>query len=184
MRVPSDHVIRAWEHTWKARKVHICANCGGPIHRGTRYRREVASDQSRRNETFYNLHFHLDCEQPWWQAADEPRLATVGRVSKKVPELSALDPEWANIPLTIKVSTQMLGTIHWDIPEELRRRLLAAKRKSDMLAAIHEIERAFIIFVTALGQALGNRRQAKRLGYHLEELQAFLDGKPFLSLKS
>jgi hypothetical protein len=98
--------------------------------------------------------------------------------------LEALEPVWAEMPLAIKVNVEGLGTIYWDIPEELRRRLLVRKSKAGAVAAIKEIERALTLFVSALGQALGDRRRALQLSYHLEELQGFIEGKPFTSLKA
>jgi hypothetical protein len=164
--------ILSWSgKTFRARKNYCCRNCGGIIPIGVVYHRDVERLGVRRGkDPLRNVHFHLDCDAPWYQPGDTHRLRSLGRLPYQTPPAEVYDREHGYLKPAIAVTSPTLGNLQWQLPSSIAEKLAFVPEAGLAVSAVAEIEYALQIVLTALVDAHGHKRKSMKLNHLLNEI--------------
>lgn len=165
--------IRSWSGIHKAQANYTCVGCGGIIPIGQVHHSFVMSDdEDNPARTAYRIRHHLDCAAPWYQPSDVNRLHNVGRLPRLEPPADALDPLLEDLPaLAFRYRSRSAGTVSWQLPQNLSRRILYCPNLTQRAAAIYELQMALAVQAEALVSCASHAQRAKKLGEVLYDVQ-------------
>lgn len=168
--------IPDWSYkTFRARKNYCCRNCDGIIPSGVVYMRHVERlGPQKGKDPLRNVHIHLDCTAPWYQPEASPRLRHVGKLPGKVPPPSVYDGVSGFLTPAVYVRKDAIGTLQWQLPQNLAQKLAFAPKPGLAITAVAEIETALAIVASALLQAVGHQRKSMKLSHLINEIAAEL----------
>jgi hypothetical protein len=172
--------IPSWsEKTYTARYNYRCACCDGLIPAGTKYLRHVERLGANKGvDPLRNVHVHLDCQAPWYQPESPHRLKSVGKLPHRAPPPDVHDTARYYHKPSIVLVSPTLGTLQWQPPIDLAAKLVAMPNQFISTGAVVEIESTLTIVMTALMQAAGSQRKAKKLSHLIEAITHLLDPVP------
>lgn len=168
----SPYLIPSWSgKVIKARKHHRCENCGGIIIAGTKYARDVVrlgTDKAR--DARRNLHYHLDCEAPWYQGEVVHRTKHIGKLPGGLPPETIAKPGTPYLAPAVAASSNQIGTVQWKLPEHLATRLVHNPNSAGTIGAVAEYEALLAIVLEGAVLASGHQRIAMRLSHLVNEI--------------
>lgn len=165
--------IRSWSGIHKALTNYPCVGCDRSIVVGQVHHSFVMSDDDKNPaHTAYRIRHHLDCAAPWYQPSDVNRLHNVGRIPKAEPPQTALNPLLEDLPpIDIRYRSLTAGTISWQLPTNLSRRILYSPDLVRRTAVIFELQMALATQAETIVACASHTQRSKKLGEVLYDMQ-------------
>ncbi len=157
----------------RARKDYICQNCGGLIPKGLYHDEEVVRlGEAKYKDPLVHWRKHSDCQAPWWQPWEPPKLTSFGRIPKRVSE-TATDQSM-RLGVFAEVKRSELGHVLWFMPPPLSARLFSNRREDVVQHVTNEADTILALTSEALLAAAGNRKLAMQLSHLYDQMRCLI----------
>ena len=169
----TKRVINAWVRKRTARTSHFCRCCENWIWPKKPYLSITLSDQDTpSSEKLSVVHEHLDCQLPWYIAADRSPTHALSKIRRPRGEPKG-SPERYESPS----SEPTAGPVNWQATDIVHH-LLSRQSPTMRAAAIGEIDHGLSVLVRAYTECLGDREKMRKLGSLIAEMEQVLGHTP------